>query len=152
VLELAHAAVGATIAVKIPNPLIAIPLAFLSHFLLDFVPHWNPSLYTETKKLGQPSQKSNIIVLIDVALSLILGFFLAFRFWPNTQKMMVILLACSAAVAPDVIEGFYFYLGVKTKFLKKLIKFQHEHQTNINLIPGLLTQLATLAVCLYFLT
>ena len=150
-LEFAHTAVGATIAAKIPNPLIAIPLAFLSHFLLDFIPHWNPSLYTETKKLGQPSRKSNIIVILDVIASLILGFFIASRFWPNWQRSTIILLACFVAVAPDVIEGFYFYLKVKTPFLEKLIAFQHAHQFNIRVIPGLLTQLITLAVCLYFL-
>lgn len=148
-LELAHTAVGATIATKIPNPLIAIPLAFLSHFLFDFIPHWNPSLYTETKKFGQPTRKSNIIVALDVIFSLTLGFFIALRFWPDIKRVIIILLACFAAVVPDVIEGPYFYLGVKTRFLKKLIKFQHQHQINVRIIPGLLTQLVTLAVCLY---
>jgi len=152
VLELAHTAVGATIATKIPNPLVAISLAFLSHFLLDFIPHWNPSLYTETKKFGKPSRKSNIIVAFDVVSSLVLGFLIAFRFWPDTKRLIIVLLACFAAVIADVVESLYFYLKIRTSFLEKLIRFQHTHQSNARVIPGLLTQLITLAVCLYFLS
>ena len=48
-LETPHVAVGAAIAASIPNPLIAIPLAFASHFALELVPHWNPHLNTELK-------------------------------------------------------------------------------------------------------
>ena len=150
-LELPHTAVGAIIATKIPNPLISLPLAFLSHFLLDFIPHWNPSLYTETKKIGWPTRKSNLIVLIDVILSLILGFSIAFHFCSNVRCTIIILLACFMAVLPDVIEGPYFYLNLKTKLLEKLIKFQHEHQANARLIPGLLTQVAILAICFYLI-
>lgn len=150
-LELSHVAVGAALAIRIPNPLISIPLAFLSHFIVDYIPHWNPSLYTETEKSGKPSRKSNIIVLADVVLSLTLGFFIAFRFWPNSQRMASILLACFAAVAPDAVEGFYFYLGMKMPFLKKLAKFQHEHQSTVRPLPGLLTQIATILICFYLI-
>lgn len=150
-LELAHTAVGATIATKIPNPLIAIPLAFLSHFLFDFIPHWNPNLYTETKRLGHPTRKSNIIVALDVIFSLTLGFFIAFRFWPDVKRVIIILSACFAAVVVDVIEGLYYYLKVKSPFLKRLVAFQHTHQVNVRVIPGLLTQLVTLAACLYLI-
>lgn len=148
-LELPHTALGALIAVKIPNPLISLPLAFLSHFVLDFVPHWNPSLYSETKKFKKPSRKSNVIVAFDVFLSLVLGFFIAFRFWPDIKRAVVILLACFAAVAADAVEGFFFYFGVKHPLLKKWVKFQHEHQTNAKLPFGLLTQIAALIFCLY---
>jgi len=151
VLELPHTAIGAVIASKIPNPFLAIPLAFLSHFVADFFPHWNPHLYTETKKLGKPTRKSNIIVACDTAFSLIFGFFVAFRFWPNTGRILTTLATCFAAVAPDAVEGLYFYLGVKTKFLEKLIEFQHKHQFNINLIPGLISQGVVLVICFYLI-
>ena len=34
-----HFLVGAAIATNIPNPILGLPLAFLSHFFLDFIPH-----------------------------------------------------------------------------------------------------------------
>lgn len=148
-LELPHTVVGATIATKIPNPLVSIPFAFLSHFLLDLIPHWNPSLYTETEKMGQPTKKSTIVVIIDTIFSLLSGLAFAYRFWPNWQRAVFILLACFAAVAPDVVEGFYFFLGKRNKFLLKLVRFQHEYQQRTRKIPGILTQIFIVLVCFY---
>lgn len=151
VLELPHTVVGATLAVKLGNPWLALPLALGSHFLLDLIPHWNPSLYAETQKTGRPSRSSNIIIFFDVLLSLIVGFFIAFRFWPDNQRALVILAACFLAVLPDVIEGFYFYFGSKNPLLKKLILWQHSHQGKAGLVVGLLTQAATITIAFYLL-
>lgn len=150
-LELPHTIVGAAIATKIPNPWIALPLAFLSHFPLDLIPHWNPSLYTETEKYGKPTRKSTKLVAIDVALSLVTGFFIASRVMPNTKHAIVILLACFAAVVLDVIEGFYFFLGVRTKFLKDLINFQRSFQKKLPVAPGLLVQGLIILLSLYLI-
>lgn len=139
-LELPHTIIGAAIATKIPNPLISIPLAFLSHIPLDLIPHWNPSLYTETKKYGQPTKKSTQLVIIDTLLSLGVGFFLASRVMPNLQHAMSIILACFAAVVLDVVEGFYFFLNIRTRFLEKIILFQRGYQRKLPLISGLAVQ------------
>lgn len=150
-LELPHTLVGAVIASKIPNPLFSLPLALASHFLLDLVPHWNPSLYTETKNLGHPSARSTKIVIADTLLSLFIGGFIASRFWPDIYRTVIILLACFVAVAPDAIEGFYFFGGVKNRSLEKMIKFQHSHQSRARMIFGLLTQVLVSLLALYLL-
>lgn len=36
-----HAATGALVAVAVKQPALALPLAFLAHFAVDAVPHWN---------------------------------------------------------------------------------------------------------------
>jgi len=151
-LELPHTTIGAMIATKIPNPLISIPLAFLSHLPLDLTPHWNPSLYTETKKYGKPTKKSTQLVIIDTLLSLGVGFFLASRVMPNINHAITIILTCFAAVILDVIEGFYFFLGIRTKFLENLINFQRRYQRRVSVIPGLLIQglVITLALLVIF--
>lgn len=145
-LELPHTVVGATIATKIPNPFIAIPLAFLSHLPLDLIPHWNPSLYTETKKYGQPTRKSTKLVIIDTSLSLGVGIFLASRVMPNLAHAITIILACFAAVVLDVIEGLYFFLGIRTKLLENLINLQRRFQKRLPLAPGLITQAIIIAL------
>ena len=43
-----HTLVGVAIATNISNPFLAIPLAFISHFLGDKIPHWD--FYSNTKK------------------------------------------------------------------------------------------------------
>jgi hypothetical protein len=150
-LELPHTVVGAAIATKIPNPWIALPLAFLSHFPLDLIPHWNPSLYTETKKYGQPTRKSTYLVLFDVLLSLGAGFFIASRALPNLSQALLIILACFTAVVMDVVEGLYFFLGVRTKWLEDLINFQRSYQKRLPFKPGLFIQGLIILLCFLFI-
>lgn len=147
-LELPHTVIGAAIGTKIPNPLISIPLAFISHFLLDLIPHWNPSLYWETKKYGRPSKRSTIIVAIDTLVSLAVGLFIAGRAWPDFYRVLTIIFACFSAVVADVAEGFYFFLGIRPRFLEQWIEFQHEHQGRTPKIPGLLIQGLTITLAL----
>lgn len=150
-LETPHVALGIAIASKIPNPWVSIPLAFASHFLLERVPHWNPHLNTETKKYGKPTKNSTIIVIIDVAISLSLGFFVASKALPDSTQAINILLCSFASVLPDVLEGPYFFLGVRNKFLENWIKFQKSLQVDAKIIPGLTTQLITLVATLFWI-
>jgi len=151
VLETPHVLVGAAIAVKIPNPLISIPLAFSSHFILEKVPHWNPHLNTEVKKYKKVTRTSTNIVIADVMLSLGSGFFIATSASSDFSHAVWIILACFASVLPDVIEGPYFFLGLKSKFIKKWIGFQKSIQCDVSLIPGLLTQVITIASCFFWI-
>lgn len=144
-LELPHTLVGAAIATRIPNPLISLPLALLSHFLLDFVPHWNPSLYTETQKHGRPSGYSTRFVFLDSSLSLILGFLVAARQWPDRGHFLLIILCCFLAVAPDVLEAPYFFLKYRPAWMENLIQWQRRHQGRARKVPGILIQLTTIA-------
>lgn len=143
-LETPHVAVGAAIASKIPNPFLSIPLAFLSHFALERVPHWNPHLNTETKKYGKPTQKSTNLVIVDCLLALTLGSLVAYQALPNVGHAVTILLASFASVLPDLMEAPYFYLNMKQKFFADWIKFQKSLQNDTTPFWGLLTQLATI--------
>lgn len=149
-LETPHVAVGAALATRIPNPYIAIPLALASHFMLEFVPHWNPHLNTETKKYGKPTKQTSIIVAIDVVLSLAIGGFLAYRVFPDTNHSLTILFASFASVLPDVVEGPYFFLGMRNSLIKRWIIFQKSIQNDVPMFPGILTQLVTIVAALWW--
>lgn len=150
-LETPHVAVGAAIATKIPNPLISIPLAFASHFALEKVPHWNPHLNTEKNKYGKVTKRSTQIVILDVIASLAVGGFIASRAMPDTGHAITILAASFASVLPDVIEGPYFFLNMENKWIKKWIKFQKSLQVDTGVVPGLLTQVVTIAAVFFWL-
>ena len=143
-LETPHVVIGAAIATAIPNPLISIPLAFASHFILDKVPHWNPHLNTELNKYGKVTKKSTRIVIADVLLALVLGFYIASLALPDTAHTTTILLACLASVLPDLIEIPYFFFNWKSEFIKKWITFQKSIQVDATPLPGLLTQVITI--------
>jgi len=150
-LETPHALLGAAIAVKLGNPLLSIPIAFASHFVLEKVPHWNPHLYYETDKYGKPTKNSTIIVVIDSSLALILGSAIAFR-QPNMLMVVNVFLSSFAAVLPDLIEAPYFFLNVRNnEHIKRWIKFQKSIQVDAPPFWGLLTQVITIAAVFLWL-
>ena len=147
-LETPHAVVGAAIASKIPNPFIAIPLAFASHFILDMTPHWNPHLNTEIEKYGRVTKKSTRIVVVDVILALVLGFWIAYQF--PSDRTATILAGAFAGVLPDLVEGPYFFLNFKNKSVKSWLKFQKSIQNDSGVRFGLLTQVVTLIAAIWW--
>lgn len=60
-----HASAGVAIGVLVANPLVAIPAAIASHFVLDTVPHWQ-----ETLAPYQPTRKTYIRIPIDIGLAI----------------------------------------------------------------------------------
>lgn len=143
--------IGAAIATHIPNPFIAIPLAFASHFILETVPHWNPHLNTETKKFGAPTKRSTIITAIDSSVALVSGSVIAWQALPNSGLSILILACCLVAVLPDILEGPYFFLRMRAGWVKKWIAFQKSFQNDTTPIWGLLTQILTIGATILWL-
>lgn len=150
-LETPHVFIGAAIATKIPNPFIAIPLAFASHFILETVPHWNPHLNSETQKFGQPTRRSTVITAIDSTLALVAGSYIAYQALPNMSQAALIIACSFASVLPDVMEGPYFFLKARTAWVKKWITFQKSLQNDTTAFWGLLTQTLTILATIFWL-
>lgn len=151
-LETPHVVVGAAIAIAIPNPLVAIPLSFASHFVLDKTLHWNPHTYTETKKFGKPKNSSLVISAVDMVLALAVGFSIAFLVLPDTMHFYTILFSCFAAVLPDV-SKYPFFLFKKTRkgLYKKWVDLERSWQVETDHISGKLTQVAVILASLYWI-
>ena len=150
-LETPHVFIGAAIAAKIPNPLIAIPLAFASHFILEMVPHWNPHLNSETDKYGAPTRRSTVITTIDSTLALTSGSLIAYQALPNVNQVVLILACSFASVLPDVMEGPYFFLKMRANWVKKWIAFQKSIQSDTTPFWGLLTQTLVILAAIFWL-
>ena len=98
-VALPHAAVGMAVAKLARRPLLAFPLAFLSHVVLDAIPHTNyPWL------VGQPSSDlalwGTIGLVLDTELSLLLILTIAM---PRHDRRLLIGGAV-CGVLPDVVE------------------------------------------------
>lgn len=150
-LETPHVVVGAAIATKVANPLLAIPLALGSHFLLEKIPHWNPHLSREIEKFGAPTKKSTEIVVADATTALVFGSYIAYRALPNTGHAMTILAACFFSVLPDLIEAPYFFLNFRTQAIKRWIKVQKSFQSNASTFWGILTQIVIIATGIWWI-
>ena len=150
-LETPHVIVGAAIATKIPNPLISIPLALGSHFLLDRIPHWNPHLNTEIKQYGKITKATRSLIILDILAALLSGLYIASLSLPDQTHALTVLFASFAAVLPDVIEGPYFFLDWRTKFIERWIKFQKAIQVDAPIRFGLATQFVTIITSLWWI-
>jgi len=147
-LETPHVVVGSAIGAKIPNPYISLPLAFLSHFVLERVPHWNPHLNTEKEKFGKITKRTTKIVIADATLALALGISIALFYLPDLKRVLTILLAGFLASLPDLVEAPYFFLNKESKIVRKWISFQKSIQVDTSPLLGLATQLLTIVSAL----
>lgn len=139
-LEIPHVIVAAAIASKVPDPMIALPLALASHFALDMLPHWNPHLNVEIKEHGKVSQKTKNLLLFDSFGALIMGSLLALRFYPDVTKISIVLLACFLGVFPDVIKIPHYFLKSKSGNLKKYIVWDKGIQNDVSAFWGFVSQ------------
>ncbi len=96
-----HALTGATVAAAINEPALALPAAFLSHFLADMVPHWNYEVPGGTR--GRIK-----VMVADLVLSLILLGVLAATV---NAKPWIILAGGLLAISPDIMWLEYFLTG-----------------------------------------
>lgn len=112
-----HALIGASIATQIPNPWIAIPLSFLSHFLIDKIPHWDPMTNKATKTKKQ--------IYIETALDIIIGYILVamiFLGWFQVADPILVFISAFAAQLPDFLEAPYLV------FHTKIFPFYHDYK------------------------
>ncbi len=150
-LETPHVAIAAAIASKIPNPLISIPLAFVSHFILDMTPHWNPHINREIKKFGKPTKQSVNIIRVDSLLALGLGTAVAIHALPDTHQFINIMACSFVAVLPDVVEAPYYFLRKKDLVIEKWITWQKSIQADAEPWIGLTTQVVIVAASLLWI-
>lgn len=115
-----HALTGAVIALAVKNPALAIPMAFISHFVVDVIPHYNPKgvkgFYKTREKFKHRSFR--LIFSIDMLIWPVLLITLPFVLVADVSSW-TIFLCMLVAVSPDFVEGFYFLAGA---FGKKIIK------------------------------
>lgn len=105
-----HAVTGAVIAIAVKKPELAIPLAFLSHFAIDVIPHF------EARDL--PEKFSRLFIFSDALIAAILTIFITFIF--NVRVPAWLIFICSAvAVSPDFMWAYRFF---RLKDMDKVFK------------------------------
>lgn len=108
-----HFLTGVAIMKLVPDPQIGLPLALLSHFILDLTPHNDFDLtpgITLKQFLKTEKRRRNIIltVLSLDSLLTIISFFWIFYSYHNFWY----LFGGLAGVLPDAIEQFLMFFGV----------------------------------------
>src|SRR5882757_8996027 len=101
-----HMLTGAVIAAAVRQPALVVPLSFLSHFVLDMIPHFGGA--AEDPKLRNNHPLFRKVLTADIVVLLAALFAVPFIFDGHVQ-WWVLLLGMLAAYAPDVVWLIQFW-------------------------------------------
>jgi len=144
-----HVLLGALIGVSFSSASLVFALAFVSHFFLDVIPHWdnNFDLASFKKSFEVKINKSLVFtVLADFFLALFLSFLL-FDILGN----WLVFVGAFAAMLPDILKLGYFTPLKRNKWYRKHLLFHAHIQKEVPLGIGILTQVVTVLILIYLL-
>lgn len=141
-----HFLAGAAIVKLVPNPYIGIPLAFLSHFVLDLTPHNDfdikpgaslKSIFSKTNK-----QRNFFIAVmgLDIILLIVSFFWILF-----TQDNYWLIIGGGVGISPDAMEQSLLLLG------KQIPGLQYNFQWRVSKKYGFISYPIVCLVALYIL-
>ncbi len=136
----AHALIGASIAAKITNPYLGIPLAIISHFVADLIPHWDAGTNHREKSITRLQVEATIDVLI--------GFVLAFLIFRTIVDPVYLFVMIISAQLPDWLEAPSFMFGFKVPPFSWLDWLGHKLQSRLAFPWGLVTQIVVVGLLL----
>ena len=152
-LSTPHVALGMSLILIIPDKILALTLALLSHFVFDFaLPHWNPPLFRDYKKTKKLSFPSLLVIFFDSLLALWLIANVIYFTSSTSRQMLYIILAAFLSILPDLVKIPVYFFKLKNELLLTYIKYEHKYQARAKAGIGILTQLVVLVACLYFIS
>lgn len=135
-----HAAAGVAIGVLVANPLLVIPAAIISHFVLDTVPHWQ-----ETLAPYQPTYKTYVRIPIDIGLAVAIT---TFGITMQPTHATSIILGALFATTADLDVIMITFPKLKRGILKLYWDWHCAIQKETNSLWGLAPQIAVLLISL----
>jgi len=129
-----HALIGTIIAVKVGNPVLAIPIAIASHIALDAIPHWD----TATNRRKKTFKRMFTDSFFDVVISFALSYLLIILFFPKTNFGYAFTIIIAAQLL-DWITALYYFFHIKA--FKWVYSFQKLFNNDLDLPWGLATQI-----------
>lgn len=138
----AHALIGASLAVKIANPILAIPLAILSHFIADLVPHWDAGTNHKQKSLNR--------LKLEATADVLLGFALVYLIFRNLVDPAYLFVMVIAAQSPDWLEAPSWMFNIKIPPFSWLDWLGHKLQTRMQLPWGLVIQVVIVGLLVVY--
>lgn len=143
-LSTPHLLVGAAIVKTIPNPVISLPLAFLSHFALDYIPHWDGSPKTPF------SLKTTGWIIVDY----FIGSMIVILLTVSLENQLLICFGAFLGTLPDFILGTYRHLEPtlsKYSLIRIPNQFHMSIQRNVPFNIGLVVTAATSLISILIL-
>ena len=91
-----HALAGAFIGLEISNPVVAVPVAFVSHYICDVIPHYGGGK-PEREEIN--SNSFQVLLILDVCLCALLVLVLALY---HPRHWILAAICAFVAASPDL--------------------------------------------------
>lgn len=140
-LSISHVATGAFIASKVSNPFIAVPLILASHFLEDWIPHWDVGT-----GLSKGTRKKKDAIRMEIV-ELLIAFGIVYLFWHvgSETPPWWIYVGGFVGLIPDFLEAPRNFLKYEPGWLQPLNEFHgYFHHSTPDMLIGLSTQVVVL--------
>jgi hypothetical protein len=144
-LWLVHILIGMIIGVQFKSPWLIIPIAILSHFILDGIPHWDGNFDKKEFKKTKTAVITDtdiIVKFLDVIASIAV---ISYFYMQSDKGLMV--LGAVMAILPDLSKVGYLTKLRNTKGYMHFIMFHNNIQRETTMKNGLSIQ----AVCFILL-
>jgi hypothetical protein len=138
-LSISHSLTGAFLAVTLQNPVLYTPAIFASHYLEDWIPHWDVG--TGLTKGTRKRQDAIIMEFGELAITGVLLYF----FFQHGQSGINWLAWIGGFVAliPDFLEAPRNFLKWEPDLIKPLNNLHaYFHHSTPNMVVGLTPQIA----------
>lgn len=100
-----HTLTGTAIALIVKEPLLAVPLAFLSHFVCDVLPHFG---------FGDVARRRKYRSLFNAYMGIeLLGLAIIFSWLLISGVQFYVFVAIFAAVSPDIVWAYRYFIQEK---------------------------------------
>ena len=152
----AHTLVAGAIISKIPNPFISLPIVFVSHFVMDSIPHWDFG----TNWRSRPKRTTGIIAIAET----LFGLGIAYALYGGTQPLGILLTASILSILPDWIEAPWYlffarqdkykpakFAGFWEKLTFRIYKTENIFHSKAQFPLGIITQIVTVIFFLMLL-
>jgi hypothetical protein len=146
-----HAIVGAALAQHTDSATLAFAIGFVSHHILDLIPHWQYSVPQLDSGKRLKINKALLSDLLRVTVDLAIGLVIVLAFF--RENLYISFFALAGAILPDILWGISRIWPLKPLVLYD--KFNHFLQSRANLnqispIIGIGSQLAIILLAILF--
>lgn len=134
----AHALVGGAIAATIKDPVLGLSIAFLSHPLLDMIPHWDAGWGWRNKTKQR--------LFLEASADMLLGLCVSYLLFGHGVGFIYFFGCIIAAELLDLAEIPYWFFHWDFPPFSWVYQFQHQIQGKAKLPWGIMTQVAACSI------
>jgi len=144
-----HALLGAYFGIKFESIWLVVVVGLLSHFVLDWIPHWDGGFDHKTFRKGYVARLNKGLVFLRTMDGLLMVLIVVLLYLRFDSGFVVI--GAFAALFPDVVKIGYF-IGLRNKkWYKSYLLFHSNVEHEVNPVLGLFTQVVAVGILLWLI-